>query len=62
MIYHSRSDELLGLADLWRRFETEVKELLNWVSTEAEGFSKEVTTEGDKGIEDHIESCRVGFY
>ena len=38
-----------------------MKELLNWVSTEAEDFSKEVTTEGDKGIEDHIESCRVGL-
>ena len=27
---------------------------------EANKFSKEVTTKGDKGIEDHIESCKVG--
>ena len=27
---------------------------------EAEKFSCEVTTRGDKGIEDHIMSCKVG--
>ena len=34
-------------------------DLLSWIMDEANRFSKEVTTRGDKGIEDHIESCKV---
>ena len=37
-----------------------MKDLLEWIMDEANSFSKEVTTKGDKGIEDHIESCKVG--
>ena len=54
-----RCDQLLGLLDYWQRYEKEVKDLLSWIMDEANKFSKEVTTRGDKGIEDHIESCKV---
>lgn len=55
----ARCEELLGTQELWQRYEKEVKELLNWVISEAQSFSKDVTTTGDKGIEDHITSCKV---
>ena len=54
-----RCDKLLGLLDYWQRYEKEVNDLLSWIMDEANRFSKEVTTQGDKGIEDHIESCKV---
>ena len=57
-----RCQELLGIQELWTRYEAEVKDLLNWIMAEAEKFSRDVTTQGDKGIEDHIESCRVCIY
>jgi len=57
-----RCEELLGIQELWTKYEKEVKELLNWIMAEAEKFSSEVTTQGDKGIEDHITSCKVGKY
>ena len=41
-------------------YEQTVSELLDWVMTEAENFAKEVTTRGDKGVVDHIDSCEVG--
>ena len=56
-----RCDKLLGLLDYWQRYEKEVKDLLSWIMDEANKFSKEVTTRGDKGIEDHIESCKVSW-
>ena len=45
-----RSEELLGIQELWEKYEGEVKKLLNWIMAEAERFSCEVTTLGDKGI------------
>ena len=54
-----RSEELLGIKELWEKYEGEVKKLLNWIMAEADKFSTEVTTLGDKGIEDHIMSCKV---
>lgn len=54
-----RSEELLGIQELWEKYEGEVKKLLNWIMAEAERFSCEVTTLGDKGIKDHIGSCEV---
>lgn len=54
-----RSEELLGIHELWEKYEGEVKKLLNWIMAEAERFSCEVTTLGDKGIKDHIGSCKV---
>ena len=54
-----RSEELLGIKELWEKYEGEVKKLLNWIMAEADKFSSEVTTLGDKGIEDHIMSCKV---
>jgi len=41
-------------------YERTVSGLLDWVMTEAETFAREVTTRGDKGVEDHIQSCEVG--
>ena len=58
---HFRCDKLLGLLDYWQRYEKEVKDLLGWIMDEANSFSKDVTTQGDKGIEDHIESCKVNM-
>ena len=40
-------------------YERTVSGLLDWVMTEAETFAREVTTRGDKGVEDHIQSCEV---
>ena len=54
-----RSEELLGIKELWEKYEGEVKKLLNWIMAEADKFSTEVTTLGDKGIKDHIMSCKV---
>ncbi len=54
-----RCEELLELQHGWGEYEAEVKGLLNWIISEAQRFSKEVTTRGDKGVEDHIESCKV---
>ena len=36
-----------------------MKELLGWIMAEAESFSKDVTTYGEKGIIDHMETCKV---
>ena len=54
-----RSEELLGIKELWEKYEGEVKNLLNWIMAEADKFSTEMTTLGDKGIKDHIMSCKV---
>ena len=54
-----RSEELLGIQEMWEKYEGEVKKLLNWIMAEADKFSSEVTTLGDKGIKDHIMSCKV---
>ena len=43
----------------WNKYESDVKGLLDWISDESNKFAKKVTTSGDEGIEDHIESCRV---
>ena len=51
--------KLHRLAMKWDKYERDVKNLLNWIMSEANRFSSEVTTRGDKGIEDHIESCKV---
>ena len=58
----AHSDKLNSLAGQWDHFERDVKNLLNWIMDEANRFSGEVTTQGDKGIEDHIESCKVGLW
>jgi len=47
------------LLEKWVAYEQTVSELLDWVMTEAEKFAADVTTRGDKGVEDHIESCEV---
>lgn len=52
-------DRLLVLRTEWLKYEGEVKGLLEWIISEADSFSKDVTTYGDKGIEDHINSCQV---
>ena len=54
-----RCHELLGLLELWEEFEKVVKELLGWIMCEADSFSKDVTTRGDKGIVDHMDTCQV---
>ena len=54
-----RCDELLEIQREWRVYEATVSELLNWIIAEAQRFSREVTTKGDKGVEDHVESCKV---
>ena len=51
-------DKLHSLATRWDRFECDVTNLLNWITNEANRFSGEVTTQGDKGVGDHIESCK----
>ena len=43
----------------WEEYEREVKDLLGWMTQEANRFSREVTEKGEKGIEDHVESCQV---
>ena len=53
------SDKLYCLAAKWDKFEIDVKNLLNWIMSEANRFSEEVTCKGDKGVEDHIQSCKV---
>ena len=53
------ADRLFSLTTRWDEYERDVKNLLNWIMDEANRFSGEVTTQGDKGIEDHIESCKV---
>ena len=55
----SRSGVLFEQIEKWNKYESDVKGLLDWISDEANKFSKKVTTAGDEGIEDHIESCRV---
>lgn len=54
-----RSEELLRIQKQWEEYEKGVNGLLSWIMEEAEKFSREVTTCGDKGIEDHIMSCKV---
>ena len=54
-----RCDELLERQTKWASYEKEVKDLLNWIIEEADSFSRDMTTTGDKGIVDHIESCKV---
>ena len=56
---HSRCQELLALLELWDHYEKDVKELLGWIMDEANSFSKDVTTKSDKGIVDHMETCKV---
>ena len=51
-------DKLHSVATRWDKFEWDVTNLLNWITNEANRFSGEVTTQGDKGVEDHIESCK----
>ena len=53
------SEKLHSLAEKWDMFEREVKNLLNWIMSEANRFSGEVTNRGEKGVEDHIQSCKV---
>eukprot|EP00731_Ephydatia_muelleri_P022154 Em0014g745a len=43
----------------WEEYEREVKDLLGWMTQEANRFSREVTEKGEKGIEDHVESCQL---
>ena len=52
-------DYLLDLRTKWYTYEGEVKGLLEWIMSEAEDFSKDVTTYGEKGIKDHLDSCSV---
>ena len=58
--FGERSEELLRIQEQWEEYEKGVNGLLSWIMEEAEKFSREVTTRGDKGIEDHIMSCKVG--
>ena len=58
--FGERSKELLRIREQWEKYEKGVNGLLSWIMEEAEKFSCEVTTCGDKGIEDHIMSCKVG--
>ena len=58
--FGERSKELLKIQEQWEEYEKGVNGLLSWIMEEAEMFSCEVTTRGDKGIEDHITSCKVG--
>ena len=45
---------------LWQQYEGGVKEVLGWISDEAGKFSKEVTVwGGEKGVADHMETCKV---
>lgn len=49
-----------GLQGYWVDFECRVGGFLNWVTEEAKTFSREVTsTEGEKGVVDHMRSCKV---
>ena len=54
-------EKLHSLATRWDKYEHDVKSLLNWIMSEANRFSGELTTQGDKGIEDHILSCKVSI-
>lgn len=47
--------------EMWNHYEQEVKELLGWIMSEADSFSKDVTTYGEKGIVDHMETCEVSY-
>ncbi len=49
----------MSLQQKWEKYEGEVKELLEWIMSEADSFSKDVTTYGEKGIVDHMETCKV---
>lgn len=52
--------QLIGLQDLWHRFEKQVNQFLVWVMDEAKAFSCDVTSAGnEKGVFDHMESCKV---
>ena len=52
-------DRVLDLRTKWYTYEGGVKGLLEWIMSEAEDFSKDVTTYGEKGIKDHLDSCSV---
>jgi hypothetical protein len=52
-------EKLHSLARKWDGYERDVKNLLNWIMSEANRFSEEVTSRGDKGVEDHIQSCKL---
>ncbi len=54
-----RCDELLELIAQWNKYESDVKSLLDWITDEANKFSKQVTTKGDEGVEDYIKACEV---
>ena len=52
--------QIKGLQGYWTDFEKQVGEFLNWVTEEAKRFSSEVTsTDGEKGVSDHMLSCKV---
>jgi hypothetical protein len=53
------SGEKQALKGRWEEYEREVKGLLGWMTQEANRFSREVTEKGEKGIEDHVQSCQV---
>ena len=53
------SGEKQALKERWEEYEKEVKDLLGWMTQEANRFSREVTEKGEKGIEDHLQSCQV---
>ena len=57
--YNFRECFLASLLQKWEKYEGEVKELLGWIMVEAESFSKDVTIYGEKGIVDHMETCKV---
>jgi len=45
----------------WTSYESQVKELLDWITDEANKLAKKVTTAGDEGVTDHIEACNVSI-
>ena len=52
-------DKLHSTCVKWDKFERDVKNLLNWIMSEANRFSGEVTSKGERGVEDHLMSCKV---
>lgn len=62
MLLGNRWLELVGLQVYWKQYEGKVKEFLSWVMDEAKRFSSEVTSgDGEKGVADHMESCKVKY-
>ena len=55
-----RWTHILRLKEMWKEFETTVKDFLEWLMAEAKSFSKDVTTlGGEKGVFDHMNTCEV---